>query len=593
LSGRVFEARIARGIAPDDRAREERLKAVARALVTAVRDGLVRDGMVRLHGFGTFRLRPVAARRGRHPRTGEPIEIPAGWRVVFRPAKALRERVEPERAPSLPVGEPQASREAMLASAAAPQATQPDAGRIPGGAPATQDQREPPRAAAVAMPEAKLSAHGPIPPARVDLEADTRVTRSPAALTRRPSPAADEAPSAASTSRRAPANVTAVQPPPAPTPEAGAPRLHSRSPTAALILLLALIAGLAWLLRPGDPPEPRVAGEPAGRSAVETPGASLGGSGDTGAAGSTGFAGSENDVADPAPSGDTAGPEPEPEPERASAGQIEVADAVATGADASGAKGTGGETAAGSAGAGGADARATDATETDATETDTDARTAGTDINPTGTAAARLPAPDVIAATDARALSALSGAGGSSSPEIATPENAAREQAITEQATTEQATTEKATTQPAGSGGSPAPYFDGRAYTVRRGDTLWDLADRNYINPYYWPHIWNHNGDIANPDRLEVRQGVWLPTLEGDPRSLTEADRRSIAEGYLRLYRFFRAQGDANPQYALVGVRYFDVSVLPERLRDTAAGRPGDTLAAAFQARLEAEFPLE
>jgi hypothetical protein len=105
--------------------------------------------------------------------------------------------------------------------------------------------------------------------------------------------------------------------------------------------------------------------------------------------------------------------------------------------------------------------------------------------------------------------------------------------------------------------------------------------------------MWNHNAGIANPDRLEVRQGLWLPSLEGDPRSLTEADRRSIAEGYLRLYRFFREQGDANPQYALVGVRYFDASVLPDRLRGTGAGHPGDTLAAIFQARLEAGFPLD
>ena len=58
-------------------------------------------------------------------------------------------------------------------------------------------------------------------------------------------------------------------------------------------------------------------------------------------------------------------------------------------------------------------------------------------------------------------------------------------------------------------------------------------------------------------------------------------------------YRFFREQGDANPQYALVAVRYFDASVLPERLRHTAAGYPGDTLTAVFQARLQSEFPLD
>ena len=151
-------------------------------------------------------------------------------------------------------------------------------------------------------------------------------------------------------------------------------------------------------------------------------------------------------------------------------------------------------------------------------------------------------------------------------------------------------TAQPATTGPAAE--ASTPWFDGRSYSVRPGDTLWDLSDAHYVNPYYWPHIWNHNGELANPDRIEIDQVLWLPTLEGEPRSLTAADRRSIAEGYLRLYRLWRDTGAANPQYALVGVRYFDPSVLPPELKnDPAAGRPTDALAAAFAALLEAEFP--
>ncbi|MDZ7829430.1 MAG: LysM domain-containing protein [Halofilum sp. (in: g-proteobacteria)] len=144
--------------------------------------------------------------------------------------------------------------------------------------------------------------------------------------------------------------------------------------------------------------------------------------------------------------------------------------------------------------------------------------------------------------------------------------------------------------------GSPSstPWFSGRRYSVVAGDTLWDLSDRNYVNPYYWPHIWNHNQSLANPDRIEIDQVLWLPRLEGEPRDLSAADRRSIAEGYLRLYRLWKETGAANPQYALVGVRYFDAAVMPPELRnDPSAGRPSDALAAAFEALLLAEFPIE
>jgi hypothetical protein len=36
-------------------------------------------------------------------------------------------------------------------------------------------------------------------------------------------------------------------------------------------------------------------------------------------------------------------------------------------------------------------------------------------------------------------------------------------------------------------------------YTVRPGDTLWDLSGRFLNNPWYWPKIWSYNPEIANP----------------------------------------------------------------------------------------------
>ncbi|MGI5864782.1 MAG: LysM peptidoglycan-binding domain-containing protein [Myxococcales bacterium] len=36
-------------------------------------------------------------------------------------------------------------------------------------------------------------------------------------------------------------------------------------------------------------------------------------------------------------------------------------------------------------------------------------------------------------------------------------------------------------------------------YTVRPGDTLWDLSQRFLGNPWYWPKVWSYNPEIENP----------------------------------------------------------------------------------------------
>jgi DNA-binding protein HU-beta len=52
---------------------------------------LRRRRTVRITGFGTFVPRRREARIGRDPRTGEPIRIPAGTSIRFRPGKPLRD----------------------------------------------------------------------------------------------------------------------------------------------------------------------------------------------------------------------------------------------------------------------------------------------------------------------------------------------------------------------------------------------------------------------------------------------------------------------------------------------------------------------
>ena len=76
------------------------------AIVEIIRAGLVRDQHVRLHQFGTFRLRWSKERRVKHPKTGQSIIVPPAPRITFTPAKQLREWIEPNRKPVIPLEEP-------------------------------------------------------------------------------------------------------------------------------------------------------------------------------------------------------------------------------------------------------------------------------------------------------------------------------------------------------------------------------------------------------------------------------------------------------------------------------------------------------
>lgn len=72
-------------------------KAVAgRALdasVEAITNALKSDDQVVLVGFGTFSVKDRAARTGRNPQTGEPIQIKAAKIPGFKAGKALKDAV--------------------------------------------------------------------------------------------------------------------------------------------------------------------------------------------------------------------------------------------------------------------------------------------------------------------------------------------------------------------------------------------------------------------------------------------------------------------------------------------------------------------
>ncbi len=73
--------------------RQEDLERVVGVILEEIGNALARGDRVELRGFGAFSVRKRAARKGRNPRTGEPVDVPAKAVPFFKAGKELRARV--------------------------------------------------------------------------------------------------------------------------------------------------------------------------------------------------------------------------------------------------------------------------------------------------------------------------------------------------------------------------------------------------------------------------------------------------------------------------------------------------------------------
>lgn len=107
-------------------------------------------------------------------------------------------------------------------------------------------------------------------------------------------------------------------------------------------------------------------------------------------------------------------------------------------------------------------------------------------------------------------------------------------------------------------------------YTVKRGDTLWDIA-RTYLNqPWYWPELWYLNPQVQNPHLIYPGDKLRLVTVDGQTR-LTIASRgneapvaggaptndRVVSGGAVRLSPQVRAEDMGN---AISTIAYKDIA---------------------------------
>jgi DNA-binding protein HU-beta len=84
---------LSKRIAKEAQLSQKQAAEVLEATLTAIREALQNGEEVRLVGFGSFKVRQSAARKGVNPRNRQPIEVPSKERVRFFPGKELAEAV--------------------------------------------------------------------------------------------------------------------------------------------------------------------------------------------------------------------------------------------------------------------------------------------------------------------------------------------------------------------------------------------------------------------------------------------------------------------------------------------------------------------
>lgn len=79
--------------AQDEKITKSQAKALIEGFLNAIRDSAARGEETSLPGFGKFKVQSKPARTGRNPSTGAAIQIAASRKIVFQPAKVLKDAV--------------------------------------------------------------------------------------------------------------------------------------------------------------------------------------------------------------------------------------------------------------------------------------------------------------------------------------------------------------------------------------------------------------------------------------------------------------------------------------------------------------------
>jgi nucleoid-associated protein YgaU len=66
---------------------------------------------------------------------------------------------------------------------------------------------------------------------------------------------------------------------------------------------------------------------------------------------------------------------------------------------------------------------------------------------------------------------------------------------------------------------------------VKKGDTLWDICDGYFGNPWQWPRVWSYNPDILNPHWIFPGDVVRLRAPGPAPEAVATTPAAGAPEG--------------------------------------------------------------
>ena len=84
---------LAADLAEEHELSKKAAEAILTDMVGRIAKHLKKGERIRIVGLGILQVRKRAARTGRNPATGEPIQIKASKKVAFRAAKELKEAI--------------------------------------------------------------------------------------------------------------------------------------------------------------------------------------------------------------------------------------------------------------------------------------------------------------------------------------------------------------------------------------------------------------------------------------------------------------------------------------------------------------------
>ena len=125
-------------------------------------------------------------------------------------------------------------------------------------------------------------------------------------------------------------------------------------------------------------------------------------------------------------------------------------------------------------------------------------------------------------------------------------------------------------------------------YTVREGDTLWDITEQFYGDPYRWPQVWSYNPEVTNPHWIYPGATIHLLPPDGQfvetaPRGFSYAKKRWKGDNpvYMAEYGFLDSDVLKEAGYIIAAneehMMLSDTDQAYVRLKEDATPRIGGT----------------